>query len=483
MKRSKQNLSHYRLHTTTMGRLIPIGCVPVLPGDTLQHSCNVLVRAAPLNTPVMHPVSVRIHQFFVPNRHVMPEWEDFITGGPNGDSFPEIPQLSAPQSKSNLQTFLGIPYQEGDTNTYSALPVRAFNKVYNEYYRDQDLVPERPEDAVSVPRIAWEKDYLTTARPWTQKGPAVTVPVGEQAPVLHDGSAPNFNQIGSGNALGNLRVTNAGDQDGLKITNDPSTPSDVRFGSNTGLFADLSQATGVDVNQFREAFAIQRYQEARARYGSRFTEYLRYLGIRPSDARLQRPEYLGGGVQRLQFSEVLQTAPATDPDTAGVADLYGHGIAGVRSPSYRKFFEEHGFVLTLMSVRPRSLYLNGVHREFLKKTKEDYFQKELVHLGQQEIYNQEVNTLSAYGTFGYQDRYDEYRQHSSYIGQDFRDTLASWHLGRDIAPDQALNQSFTDCNPSNRIFQVTQGDNLWIMANHKIVARRLLPKRSRPRIL
>lgn len=485
MKRSKQNLSHYRLHTTEMGRLIPIACLPVLPGDTIQHSTSVLVRAAPLNTPVMHPVSCRIHHFFVPNRIIWDEWEDFITGGKDGNNNSQIPQIAAPQSSINLLTYLGIPYVEGDTNTYNALPLRAFNAIYNEYYRDQDLVNERSLEAVSTPRCAWEKDYFTTARPWTQKGDAVTIPIGESAPVKHDGTQPNFAILGPGTSVGNLiGDTSGGDDRGLSTDALPGGALNaLRFGSNTGLFADLSAAVGVDVNQFREAFAIQRYQEARARYGSRFTEYLRYLGIRPSDARLQRPEYLGGGTSRLQFSEVLQTTPATEPDTAGVGDLYGHGIAGIRTPRYRKFFEEHGYVLTLMSIRPRALYLNGVPREFLKQTKEDYYQKELVHLGQQEIDTREINVASTPGVFGYQDRYDEYRYQMPQVGQDFKTTLASWHLGRDIAPNQALNSTFTDCNVSNRIFQVTEGHNMWVMANHRIAARRLLPKRSRPRIL
>jgi len=482
MKRSKHNLSHYRLHTAKMGELFPITCIPVIPGDTFQHSTSVLVRAAPLNTPVMHPVNVRIHHWFVPNRIIFDGWEDFITGGPDGLDATAIPKIPEPNGKKSVLTYLGMPWIEGANypETYNAMPLYAYNKIWNQRYRDQDLTSERQPTNQNLASCAWEKDYFTTARPWTQKGPQITVPVGNTAPIISDGTSPEWADLGTGDSAG---FTANSTSQGIK-TDGADVAQDLRFGESTGLLADLSNSDGVDVNTFREAFALQRYQEARARYGSRFTEYLRYLGIKPSDARLQEPEYLGGGVQRLQFSEVLQTTPALEEDTAGVGDLYGHGIAGVKTPRYRKFFEEHGYVITLCSIRPKSLYLNAMPREFLKTDKEHYYQKELVHLGQQAIMQPEINGAAEKDTvFGYQDRYDEYRQHPSLIGQDFKDLLSSWHLGRDIDKTQALNNSFVQCAPSDRIFQVQTNDNMWVMANHRIVARRLLPKRSNPRIL
>lgn len=488
MRRSKHNLSHYRLHTAKMGQLFPIGCVPVLPGDTIQHSTSMLVRAAPLNTPVMHPTQIRIHHWYVPNRIIWDEWEDFITKGPIGQFTNPIPTIPAPLDNGKASTYLGIPFVEGGVNagTFNALPLRAYNLIFNEFYRDQDLVTGRLEDDDSLALCAWEKDFFTTARPWTQKGPAVTLPIGDSAPVITSGQSPNFVGQTTGNALGQLQVDPAvGDSNDLQHAQSATQQELVRFGAVTGLTADLTNATGLDVNEFRQAFALQRYQEARARYGSRFTEYLQYLGIRPSDARLQRPEYLGGGVQRLQYSEVLQTAPSAADDNLGVGDLYGHGIAGVKTPRYRKFFEEHGYVITLCSVRPKSMYLNATPREFVKKTTEDYYQKELVHLGQQEITDEEINPDATVPTnvFGYQDRYDEYRYHPSQVGQEFKKELLSWHMGRDIPADQALSGDFVKCDPSRRIFQVTSQDGLWCMANHRIVARRLVPKRAYPRIL
>ena len=174
---------------------------------------------------------------------------------------------------------------------------------------------------------------------------------------------------------------------------------------------------------------MQRYEEARARFGSRYTEYLRYLGVRSSDARLQRPEYLGGGRQTIQFSEVLQTAEGTDP----VGDLKGHGISALRSNRYRRFFEEHGYIISLMTVRPKTIYMQGMPRTFNRRTKEDFWQKELQHIGQQEIPVKEVYNAAADpdAVFGYQDRYDEYRRSQNTVSGEFKtSTLDYWHFAR-----------------------------------------------------
>lgn len=460
---------------------MPFQCVPVLPGDTFEGSTSALVRVTPLNTPVMHPVSVRLHSFFVPNRVVMPEWEDFITGGEDGASTEAIPTIQTTADKKTVLTYLGLPPIAGVD--VSELPVRAFNACFNEYFRDQDLVTARAEDDITIPKIAWEKDAFTTARPWTQKGPEVTLPLGDRAPIGwttgEAGNAAKGVNLGNSNNIGNVLSQGVGNPVTLGAVNTAGTPN---------LYALLEDATAASVNDVRAAFSLQRYEEARARYGARFTEYLRYLGITPSDARLQRPEYLGGGTTRLNFSEVLQTTPTTtagDSDATGVGDMFGHGIAGMRSGRWRKFFEEHGYIITMMSVRPKALYLNGIHRDWLKSTKEDFFQKELANLGQQEVYEAELYADADLDVFGYQDRYYEYRSHPSQITQDFRDTLNAWHMGRDLAVDPVLNSSFVECEPADRIFQVdtATADSLWVMANNHLVARRLVPKRANPRIL
>lgn len=232
---------------------------------------------------------------------------------------------------------------------------------------------------------------------------------------------------------------------------------------------------------------MQRYQEARARYGSRYTEYLRYLGITPSDARLQRPEYLGGGRQAVAFSEVLRTGNDQSLGSeAPIGELNGHGIAAMRSNRYRKFFEEHGHVISVMSVRPKAIYGQNLHRKWSRRFKEDYFQKELQDIGQQEVYNREVwaqGNAEDDGIFGYVDRYREYREEPSEVCGEFRDVFNYWHMGRDFESLPVLNHSFVECQPTKRIFAEQTQHCMWIMVNHSLQARRMVKRPGPSRIL
>lgn len=500
MKRSKHSLSNYKLFSCDMGELVPCGLVEVLPGDTVQHATSALVRAAPLLSPVMHPVHVRLHHWYVPHRIVWEDFEDFITGGPDGMDASEFPYIAMPASTGadigSLADYLGVPTGVADLEV-SALPFRGYALIWNEWYRDQDLQTELTVDVGSgedtttntaLQNINWEKDYFTSSRPWEQKGPSITIPIGDSAP-LSATRAPIGQDItasvGSvdspgyltGDAVGGSTPNPLSDLQ-LNFTGggQSAATSDVAIEANLeGITADLSNASAVSVNVLREAMALQRYEEARARYGSRYVEYLRYLSVRSSDARLQRPEYLGGGRQTLQFSEVLQTAEGDDP----VGTLAGHGIAALRTNRYRRFFEEHGYVFTFMSVRPKTIYANGLARTWNRRTKEDFWQKELQTIGQQEVLNKEVYAAhtTPEGVFGYQDRYDEYRRSESSIAGEFRDTtLDYWHMARIFASDPALNESFVKCVPTERSFAVLSTDVLYIMANHSIQARRLVAR-------
>ena len=486
MKRSKQNLSHTHLLTAEMGKLVPISCVEALPGDTVQQHTNVLVRVSPLAAPVMHPVTARVHHFFCPNRILWDglatgdgagnSWENFITGGPDGNNAENPPTVTTTTTTSNLEDYLGIPRVAGiDIN---ALPFRAINKIFNEYYRDQDLVTERAQDALDLPSIAWEKDYFSSARPWTQKGPDVTLPLGAKAPIGTDAAInTNLGILDSNSTYRTLR----------KVASDDIQYNGTASSEAQSLYADLSNAIGGDINDVRKAFALQRYQEARARYGSRYTEYLRYLGVNPKDSRLQRPEYLGGGHTQINFSEIMQTGgnTASSLKPFGTGDMYGHGIAAMRSNKYRRFIEEHGYIVSFLSVRPKTIYQDGIHRGFLRQTKEDYFQKELQHIGQQEIYNNEIyadSTSAGMDTFGYQDRYSEYREHPSRVSAEYRDTLDYWHMSRQFTSPPVLNTSFVECEPTKRIYNDNTFHALWIMCQNKIVARRMVSKSAAPRI-
>jgi len=497
MKRNKHSLSHYRLVTADMGRLVPVSSFEVLPGDTVQQATSLLLRVSPLMAPVMHPVGVRIHHWFVPYRILWDGWEDFITGGPTGVTSDPVPTVNTTSGlvDGRIGDYLGIPTGVPNLEC-SAFALRAYNIIWNEFYRDQDLEAEVQIDAGlnDTPRlISWEKDYFTAARPWTQKGPEVTMPIGSLAPVTaNPGAIPTFKTADTGSSPFELR---SGSNNGQVFMNGigevPATNS-LQW-VNPNLWADLSTSGGPSVNEVRMAFALQRYQEARAQYGSRYTEYLRYLGVRSSDARLQRPEYLGGGKQTIAFSEVLQTAPGKtegDPTIGGgVGSFAGHGISAMRSRRYRRFFEEHGIVLSLMSVRPRSIYTNGLHRMFSRKTKEDFWQKELEQVGQQEVFRREVYAEADSGgsggdaIFGYQDRYAEYKHHPSTIHGEFRNVLDYWHLARKFASAPALNSSFTQCDPTKRVFAEQTTHSLWVMVNNSIQARRMVRRAANSRII
>lgn len=495
-KRSKFSLSHYKLATMDMGELVPVSCIEALPGDTIQMQTSAFVRVAPTLAPVMTPCHVNFMTFSVPLRLLWdngPEddWENFITGGPDGLNAAVPPFYTIPSgttiSTGSLSDYLGLPAGEayGAELQVSALPFRAYWMIYNEYFRDQDLQSEIEFDLTGgdqgdlgtwdVEHVDWKKDYFTVARPWEQKGPAVTIPLGTSAPVnFYDESGDTFN------ALGYTMVSS--DRTGIPV--EVGTGWSINL-SNSGTLghaykmnADLSQASAITVDNLRQAFALQRFEEARALFGSRYVEYLRYLGVRSSDARLQRPEYLGGGSQVIQWSEVVQTAEGSQP----VGTLRGHGVSGGRTRRFRRFFEEHSLVMTLAFIRPVALYTQALNKMWSRTLKEDYWQRELQHIGQQEVENKEVYALgeSPEGVFGYMDRYDEYRSAQNTICGDFRTSLDYWHLGRVFSSQPVLNSDFVSCNPSKRIFAEQTADEFYCMFLHSVQARRLVSRKGRP---
>ncbi len=521
LKRNKFSLSHHKLLSCRMGYLIPIGLLEVLPRDTIQHATTGLVRCAPMVSPVMARVDVRIHHFFVPTRILWNNWEDFITGGPDGANDSVLPVVSSGASgfaEGSLADYFGLPTGVPNLQV-SALPFRAYNLIFNEYYRDEDLIdPVAIGDgdgsdtttSLALQSCAWEKDYFTSARPWTQKGLGVSIPVnGSVSPpvatltptadgvpsfVLATGDsglgAQNLSitpqQVSNGAVFGQKQVPVnllvSANRDNYQMT------GNLRW-SNPALQVSISGNTAagfIDVNDLRLGLSLQRFQEARARYGSRYVEYLRYLGVISSDARLQRPEYLAGGRSPLQFSEVLQTAEGENP----VGEMRGHGIGALRSNRYRRFIEEHGYIVTLMSIRPKTVYGQMLPRTWIRKTKEDFFQPELQFVGQQEVYNKELsaNASNPDGVFGYQDRYNEYRYHESSVAGEFRSTLDYWHMARKFSGNVALNGDFVTCNPTDRIFAApgtseAPNDTVYCFFHHSIQARRMLAKVANPRII
>ena len=489
MKRSNFNLSHQKKLTADMGYIIPITWYEALPGDILRQSTTALIRMTPLVTPVMHRVFVRIHHFFVPNRLIWDDWEDFITGGSDGkdDTIHPYKSMSSAIQNGSLFDYLGIPPHTPATPIrFNSLPLRAYNLIYNEYYRDQDLVTEIPINKTSgldndpnytLKKASWPKDYFTTCRPWEQKGDEVVVPVGGTAPVRGIGST-----LGAFSGGGSVVVVETGNTDAKNYTKGINTnfyleqdPSNIGY---PNVRAYLSEATGIPINDLRLALALQRDMESKAQYGSRYSEVLAHeFGIRNQDSRLQKPEYLGGGKSVIQFSEVLST------DGANTGDMYGHGISAMRTNSFRRFIPEHGIVMTLMSVLPEPLYTSGLNRSFIRETKEDYFDKTLQFIGEQEVYNKEIQVTHTdrEGIFGYQKRYDEYRYIPSSIAGDMRTTLNTWHYGREFRGDVALNQTFTDCTPTKRTQADLNAKSMIITAHHNLIAKRQIAKNPMPR--
>lgn len=525
-RRNVFNLSYESKLTVNAGELVPIMCKPVVPGDKFRVNTEMLVRLAPLVAPMMHRVNVFTHYFFVPNRLVWNQWEDFITKGVDGTDAPAFPTLKLPSTvdtanghrffgDSSLWDYLGLPslnqignatFQTQSPNgvkapagyEVSALPFRDYLLIYNEYYRDQNLTSEIEfsRDGGSIEAIttnpllmlrrrAWEKDYFTSALPWVQRGPEVTVPVsgagGSMDVELKGTAADQYFVSSSGSRpTGKLEVVN-----GVLFANHESSGTSVGAYLSPNNFQVNVDEMGVSINDLRTSNALQRWFERNARSGSRYIEQiLSHFGVRSSDARLQRPQFLGGGRVPVSVSEVLQTS-STD-ETSPQANMAGHGISASVNHGFTRYFEEHGYIIGIMSVMPRTGYQQGVPRDFRKFDNMDFYFPEFAHLGEQEIKNEELY-LNQYdadnsGTFGYTPRYAEYKYSLNEAHGDFRGNMAFWHLNRIFTEKPNLNTTFVECNPSNRVFATaeTSDDKYWIQLYQDIKALRLMPKYGTP---
>lgn len=501
-RRSTFGLSHYRLFSAKMGYIYPIACYEVLPGDTFRQSTSLFLRLAPLVTPVMHPVHVKIHSWYVPYRLLWEDWEDFRTRGPEGTDASEVPYITAPSGGfpvGSLADYLGIPTGiEG--LTVNAFAFRAYSYIWNENYRDERVQDELPwvmtggADTTTSTALApspWGRDYFTTASPTPQTGPEVTIPVNSATGSLDivpsgDGK-PTFKFAGSQTALSAYSsAVSPANQKQIQTTESLNLQTglhDMYWSDPKLQLRDPSGAvnTGtINIADWREAMAMQRFEETRSLWGARYNEFLMDMGIRPSDARLQLPEYLGGGRQTIQFSEVLQTAPGgEDP----VGALKGHGIGAMRTNRFRRFFEEDGIVLTFAMVRPIGVYMQGLHKMWSRRSFAEFYNYQFEHLSQQPVYTRELyaGVTDKDKVFGYQNIYDDYRSIPSQVSGEMRTVLNSWHMARDFSNEPVLNGDFMTSPPTNRIFAAQENDTLYCMAHHTIHSRRLLPRFGDPR--
>lgn len=518
-KRSKQVLDHDLITTTDFGKIIPILLEDVVPGDIFKCKSAAEIKLFPTLAPLRQGIEVRIDYFFVPNRLIWDDWETFITGGPDGTELPVAPYMEMDNNldDSLLGDYFGLPClgltRDGvglypQSLNVSALPFRAYAMIWNEYYRDQNLQDET--DLVKTSGLdtdtntfllyrGLKKDYFTSALPWTQRGPQVSIPLSGEAPLkggFDTSGNSDYKDADTGRVVSPSSF-------GTQVTN-----GDLEQNSSTGykriihshsveleneeVYADLSEASAVTINELRRLNSVQKWLERNARAGSRYVEQiLSHFGVRTPDYRLDRPEYLGGQKQILGMAEILQTSEtsATPQGTrSGVG--YGNMLSGCR----RYHVTEHGWIMGLMSIIPQhNVYADGVQRKWTRESKFDYYFPEFQNLGEQAIKNKEIfgydrngQTENPEGTFGYTPRYAEYRYHPSIVTGQMRHNMSYWHMARLFNQEPSLNDSFVNSLYSvssySRMFPTDEelGDRFVVYMKHFERMKRPMQKNPIP---
>lgn len=496
--RSVFDLSHVKRFTCDMGQLIPVYFDECVPGDTRKIGMQCVTRFQPLVAPILDSVDLTVHYFFVPTRLLMDkeeDWNTFLTGGKDGkDESVSLPSYGftyfdgssndnskpvAPFSngirdgKYSLWDYFGLPIVNGvtsssirDVNHINGFCQRSYNLVWNEYYKDENLVDNVSLLNNTILYRAWKKDYFTSALPWQQRGVAPALPLSGTVPVTfgnnkivsiyNNGDDALINYVGVDGQTypGTLHVGSDGKVYSTAPHAGALTGINGYFSANGSI--DLSNAATFDVATLRQCVQIQRWLELNARGGVRYTEFLRsHFGISPKDEVLGRPEYIGGTKSSIVISEVLQTSRTVDSTQtekgSPLGRLAGHGLGASSDYICTYTAKEFGYIIGIASWMPKPSYQQGVNRIFSRKTKFDFYFPEFAHLSEQAVTNGEVfatGTAKDSEIFGYQGAYNEMRYTPSFNCADMRDTFSYWHLGRIFQNAPKLNAGFLTTNPA-----------------------------------